>query len=470
MDKTTTHSTISRWLLPLRMIGSMYFAIALILILAAVMAWATFLGMQFGDDTSNWAVYHAGWFLFLCGMLGLSVLFSALLRFPWKKYQLGFLVTHLGILVLLVGCWFDFEYGRSAYLSVAEGETNSVASCPKESHFELRITRNGKTLQKTIPFQPGPFSWRFYGQKPFVGWGAADVLPRFPWSFLPRNHADETLFHDADCELVILDFLQAGRVVNGSGTKGVGGASEFEPAGASDFRWEAANAGGNVTGTEAAKGAKMQMASWKPWVKVRLTVDEEPLEFWLQEFEFFQPGGFERNTADAANRTVFRAKTQKGTDVSLICAQNTIALNFAVRLNRFNNRLDPGTSMASHYSSNASLEEDGKIVAENLNVLMNQPIDIFEPGTKQVWRLFQTSYNGPYMNPKAVENTEGKEPRDVFYVSTFTVYYSPGRGLLYLGCLLIVLGIGIMYSMKAYFFSSPGKIVPVRRKPVRERD
>ena len=106
--------------------------------------------------------------------------------------------------------------------------------------------------------------------------------------------------------------------------------------------------------------------------------------------------------------------------------------------------------MAAHYSSDVTLvdkKDREKVLAPDLKVMMNQPIDIFEPGTSQVWRLFQTSFNGPFLNREAAVSE-----RDQFYVSTFTVHYSPGRGLLYLGCLFIVLGIGIMFSMKAYFF------------------
>lgn len=447
----------SGWLWPVRGIGSMLFAVGLILLLAVIMAWATFLGMQFGDETSSWAVYHANWFLGLCGLLGLSVLFSALLRFPWKKYQTGFLVTHLGILVLLLGCWIDFEYGQSAYLSIAEGETNSVAVCPNEVHFELRICpkadpKTGKSfpLRKALRFEPGPFSWRFYGSKPLVGWGAGESLPLLPWNFLSRNRSGDVLYSENGCELVVLDYLQSGEI-----GKEPEGKTVPEPACASDFRWEVAKAGGNPgsSGSVSQMGMKEKLASWPSWVKVRLTVDGESQEFWLRQFDFFSPDGLERNVPTAASQTLFQRTSAAGTEVQLIYAQNTVDLNFALRLDRFHNRLDPGTSMASHYSSDVTLVEKNdpkKELAPNLKVLMNQPIDLFEPGTRQVWRLFQTSFNGPYLNREAAS-----ADRDQFYVSSFTVHYSPGRGLLYLGCLLIVLGIGIMFSMKAYFFGRP---------------
>ncbi len=443
----------SVFLMPARIVGSMFFAIALILILAVVMAWATFLGMQFGDDSSSWAVYHAGWFMTLCGLLGLSVLFSALLRFPWKKRQIGFLVTHLGILVLLFGCLLDFRYGQSAFLSVAEGETNHVATCPGDVHFELENTASAqktdsipKSFRKSIPFAPGPFSWRFYGEDAFLGWGVSDSLPRFPWSFLTGSRTNHVLYDAGGCRLEVLDYLQSG-TISETEKNGV-------PVGASDFRWEVIKAGGNpgpLKDSETKMSVKQRLSGWTSWVKVRLTLDGEAEEFWLRQFDYFKSDGMTVNKPTVENQTVFQFTTKTGKNVKLVYAQNTVKLYFGIQLERFNNRLDPGTSTASHYSSDVriAMEKPEKMVTETLNVSMNQPLDISEPKTGQVWRLFQTSFSGPFLNETDLDSV-----RDQFYVSTFTVRHSPGRGLLYLGCLLVVLGIGIMFSMKAYFFGS----------------
>lgn len=418
-----------------RFLGSMYFAIGLILILSVVMAWATFLGMQFGDDASAWCVYHAGWFLLLCGLLGLSVLVSALLRWPWKKYQTGFLVTHLGILVLLAGCWIDFRFSQSAFLTVAEGETNSVAICPGDVHFDLRWTANGtneekKEIRETLRFEPGPFSWRFYGQK--------GGLPVVPWNWVGRNQPGDCLQSTAQKRLLsepkieVLDWLRLGTNADG----------QEEPKTVDEFAWEVAQAGGNPKGGTLSKAEmKRRTLGWTSWVRVRVTLDGESREAWLRQFDFFTPDGLERNTPSESDRTLLVFQSQKGSRLQLVYAQNTVALNFGVQLDRFNNRLDPGTSMASHYSS------DVTILDRKMNVSMNQPVDISEPKTGQVWRLFQTSYGGPFLNRSAKP-----DEREQFYTSTFTLRYSPGRGLLYLGCLLVVLGIGIMFSMKAYFF------------------
>jgi len=54
-------------------------------------------------------------------LLGLNVLCAAVVRFPWKKSQIGFLVTHAGILVLMLGAVLTRVAGIDANLPVFEG-------------------------------------------------------------------------------------------------------------------------------------------------------------------------------------------------------------------------------------------------------------------------------------------------------------------------------------------------------------
>ena len=84
----------------LRFFGSMKLAVALIVILAAVLAWATFQEAARGREYAQWYVYHSRWFIGLLALLGVNILAATLVRFPWKK-RFGFVVTHAGLLVLL---------------------------------------------------------------------------------------------------------------------------------------------------------------------------------------------------------------------------------------------------------------------------------------------------------------------------------------------------------------------------------
>ena len=159
--------------------------------------------------------------------------------------------------------------------------------------------------------------------------------------------------------------------------------------------------------------------------------------------------------------------------------RQTVELSFCVLLERFNRRLDPGTSMPSHYSSDVSVflaKDQGQKMGqqsdslssqfsdvpayENVRIQLNQPVNFWDAGQKSgsIWgrslRLYQSSFNGPHDETGALnkwarahqfQKTSDSAP---LYASIFTVNYDPGRGLLYCGCFLICLGIGIMYYLK----------------------
>ncbi len=111
-------------------IASLQFAASILLILAAVLAIATIVEWQYGSEVSQFGFYRAWWFQLLVVLLGLSVLFSALVRFPWKRHHTGFLITHFGIIVLLIGALVSAWHGIDAQLPVFEGQTAGVALTP----------------------------------------------------------------------------------------------------------------------------------------------------------------------------------------------------------------------------------------------------------------------------------------------------------------------------------------------------
>ena len=76
----------------------------------------------------EWYVYDSPWFLGLLAMLGVTILAAALVRFPWRKHQLGFVVTHAGLLVLLAGSMQTFLAGIEGQVSLQEG-ARQTACC-----------------------------------------------------------------------------------------------------------------------------------------------------------------------------------------------------------------------------------------------------------------------------------------------------------------------------------------------------
>jgi len=55
-------------------------------------------------------------------LLGLNLTASALSRWPWKKYHSAFLITHLGIITLLIGSLIGRILGVEGTITLFKGE------------------------------------------------------------------------------------------------------------------------------------------------------------------------------------------------------------------------------------------------------------------------------------------------------------------------------------------------------------
>ena len=100
--------------------ASLKLAVISILLLATVLTIATCLESLYGTRAVHVLVYGTPWFAGVLFLLGLNVLCAALIRYPWKKSQTGFVLTHLGIIVLLIGSVITQRLGIDANLPVSE--------------------------------------------------------------------------------------------------------------------------------------------------------------------------------------------------------------------------------------------------------------------------------------------------------------------------------------------------------------
>lgn len=113
-----------------RIFSSLQLAISSLVIFAASMAIATILASNHSDDVANQLVYHTWWFRVLLFSLGINVICAALKKmdlqklakgsWPWKKYQTGFLVTHLGLITLVFGGVLDSLAGQEGQIVMVD--------------------------------------------------------------------------------------------------------------------------------------------------------------------------------------------------------------------------------------------------------------------------------------------------------------------------------------------------------------
>ena len=106
-------------------------------------------------------------------------------------------------------------------------------------------------------------------------------------------------------------------------------------------------------------------------------------------------------------------------------------------------------------------------IGENMWITMNAPIDVDDPHSGRSYRLFQESYNGPWLpgTPEFDEIVPASADKDELYMSVLSVNYDPGRGVRSAGCVFIIIGVAVMFFMRAYFFtprSRPNSSVSIR--------
>jgi hypothetical protein len=147
-------------------LASLKLAVILLLSLAAILGTATFYESRYDAKTASHLVYGSWWFSLFLFMLGVNVTCAAAVRYPWKKHQFGFVVTHLGIIVILVGSFITRLGGLEGSMALAQGETSNVVLLDNPTMSWQLVTpasKEGKADSKPstdVQTVPAEFRWR----------------------------------------------------------------------------------------------------------------------------------------------------------------------------------------------------------------------------------------------------------------------------------------------------------------------
>jgi hypothetical protein len=145
-----------------RFLASLKLAVISLGTLATVLAYATFFESWYGAAAVQEWIYRTKGFAILLAFLGTNILCAALIRYPWKKRQIGFLITHAGLLILLAGSWTSVRKADEGQLGMLEGETQS--QLVRVDYPVVRVRKldpQGQPQQPeyAIDFRPGNFAW-----------------------------------------------------------------------------------------------------------------------------------------------------------------------------------------------------------------------------------------------------------------------------------------------------------------------
>jgi hypothetical protein len=468
-------------------LASVKLAVFVILALAACLATATVLESLYDTPTARYYIYASGSFYAVLAFLGVNIVCSALSRLPWKRKHLPFLLAHVGIITLLIGSWMTYKYGLDGSLRVAEGESN--AAVEMDSGL-LVLTEAGKTT--TIPVKwvpPGvdfkPIHVQDYGVPYDLTVQEFITHADTNFDFIERPAQAKTAISEPALHIKLVggamkieqDFWlwtgDPGWAAYAAGpawlefkhAEGAAGAvardaaspSAIPPASAPPgspvltFKAESdgslsfvarSSSGERVAGHLSAReiaagksidphwrgGVRIDVLKLLPdaWVSTNFKPSRTQYGDLAPPSAIHVVAGQGKDQADVwlgiGSRAILRAS---GHEVEIGYFHRRVILPFGIHLNHFDVQYYQGSLKPASYSSLVSV--DGDSSKQNQTISMNHPLK------QNGITLYQASY-------------EDAMPRPT--VSIFAVNRDPGRMIKYLGSLLIVLGVILLFANK----------------------
>ncbi len=146
-----------------RFLSSLKLAVLSLSSMASVLSYATFHESYYGTQAVKYDIYEAWWFAAIMGFLGTNILCAALIRIPWKRRQTGFVITHAGLLVVLIGSALMMRLADEGLVALSEGDQGSEVV--RTDHAIIRLAKLDPTtgepegLERELSFSPGPRPW-----------------------------------------------------------------------------------------------------------------------------------------------------------------------------------------------------------------------------------------------------------------------------------------------------------------------
>jgi hypothetical protein len=194
-----------------RFLASLKLAVISLAALAATLAYATFFESWYGTAAAQEYIYRSAGFAILLAFLAMNILCAALIRFPWKKRQTGFVVTHAGLLILLAGSYYSVRTADEGQVGMLEGDVKGElvrVDYPVMRVWELDPHTKQRLREFDLPFLPGSFEWGPRKPRPLGFGGRALALASLGLAASPPS--EEVLSKPGDpFRFVVKEYLPA---------------------------------------------------------------------------------------------------------------------------------------------------------------------------------------------------------------------------------------------------------------------
>ncbi|MFZ4714375.1 MAG: cytochrome c biogenesis protein ResB [Bacteriovoracaceae bacterium] len=133
-----------------RTLGSLKFAVVIIMIFSMTLAFGTFMESYHGTEYANKLVYKSLPFMLLQGLMFLSILMATLQRLPLKKNLYGFYTIHSGLLILFIGSLTTYITGIDGSITLPPNTPNRFISL-NEDILTIKLEDEGKEVTYELP-------------------------------------------------------------------------------------------------------------------------------------------------------------------------------------------------------------------------------------------------------------------------------------------------------------------------------
>ena len=134
-----------------KFLSSLKLALLLLSVLIFACICGTLCESGFNADVAKTFVYNAWWFNLWLVFLVINLFCVAAIRYPWKPHQTGFVITHAGIILLLIGGLIDRRWGVEGFMGLYRGQPATERMHLREQ--DLLVFAEGNAAPARTPFQ-----------------------------------------------------------------------------------------------------------------------------------------------------------------------------------------------------------------------------------------------------------------------------------------------------------------------------
>jgi len=106
----------------LKFLASLKIAVVVILGIAVISSVGTIYEAKYDAEVAQSLVYHSPYMYFILGLLCVNLIAVMVDRWPWRQHHAGFVLAHIGIIILLMGSLITRYYGIDGSMAFAIGE------------------------------------------------------------------------------------------------------------------------------------------------------------------------------------------------------------------------------------------------------------------------------------------------------------------------------------------------------------